>query len=92
MLWKNYPTNLWRQHRRLIIRGQWAIFREALGAWRGTAARATLRGQLSGLLTGIRFWRTRRHIQTTRRLPDEQLTALLTPVDEGKAGKVSSAG
>ena len=92
MLWKNYPASLWRQHWPLILRGQWGIFREALGAWRGTAARATLRGQLSGLLTGIRFWRTRHHIQTTRRLPDEQLTALLTTVDEGKAGKVSSAG
>lgn len=84
LLWKNYPTSLWRKHWRPIVRGQWHIFREAVGAWRGAAARATLRGQLVGLLTGCRFWRIRRHIQTTRRLPDDQLTARLSPVDESK--------
>jgi hypothetical protein len=84
LLWKNYPTSLRRKHWRPIVRGQWHIFHEAVGAWRGAAARATLRGQLVGLLTGCRFWRTRRHIQTSRRLPDDQLTARLSPVDESK--------
>jgi GT2 family glycosyltransferase len=81
LLWKNYPTSLWRQNWRLILRAQWRISREALAAWRGEAARATLRGQLAGLFGYFRFRTSRRHIQTTRRLPDATLTALLTPVD-----------
>lgn len=82
LLWKNYPTSLWRRNWRHILRAQWRISREAMAAWRGEAARATLRGQLAGLLGYVKFRAARRHIQQTRRLPDDSLMALLTPVDE----------
>lgn len=82
LIWKNYPSSLLRQHWRQIARAQWHISQEALAAWRGAAARARLRGQLVGLLG---FWRClpkRRRIQATRRVTDDQLTSLLTPVDD----------
>ncbi len=82
VLWKNYPTSLWRQNWRLILRAQWRLSREALTAWRGEAAQATLRGQLAGLFGYVKFRVDRRRIQQTRRLSDDSLTALLTPVDE----------
>ena len=82
VIWKNYPTTLLRQHWRLILRAQWQISRDALRAWRGKAARARLRGQLAGLLGIFKMWPKRRQIQANRRIDDETLTAILTPVDE----------
>ena len=54
----------------------------ALKAWRGEAARARLRGQIAGLMGGIKILSKRRQVQTIRRVTDESLTAVLTPVDE----------
>lgn len=87
VLWKNYPTSLFRKHWRKIVRAQWRISREALRHWRGEAARATLRGQLAGLLGGIKMWPKRRQIQQNRRINDETLTAVLTPVDDSGSGE-----
>lgn len=84
VIWKNYPTSLLRQHWPKILRAQWQISKEALQAWRGEAARATLRGQLAGLFGLVKLWPKRRHIQQNRRVDDETLTAVLTPVDESR--------
>lgn len=82
VIWKNYPTGLLRVYWKEILRAQWRITREALAAWRGAAARARLRGQLAGLLGIVKMWPKRRRIQANRRVDDETLTAVLTPVDE----------
>jgi GT2 family glycosyltransferase len=81
VIWKNYPTSLLRRNWRAIVRAQWRISRQALAAWRGAAARARLRGQLAGLLGLPAMQTKRRAIQAKRRLDDDSLTALLTPVD-----------
>lgn len=83
LIWKNYPAGLLRRHWRQIIRAQLGITWDALRAWRGAAARARLRGQLAGLLGILKMWPKRRRIQIHRRLADDSLMALLTPVDGG---------
>ncbi len=87
LIWKNYPTPLLHQNWRLILKAQLTITRDALRAWRGAAARARLRGQLAGVWGIGKMWPKRRQIQTTRRLDDDSLTAVLTPVDETPSGR-----
>lgn len=82
IIWKNYPSGLLRTHARDIARAQWRITREALGAWRGPAARAKLRGQLAGLFGFFRMLPARRRIQAARRVDDRMIEARLTRVDE----------
>lgn len=86
VIWKNYPTSLLRRFWPQIVKAQLAISWAALRAWRGAAARARLRGQLAGLLGLFKMWPKRRRIQANRRLSDDSLMALLTPVD-GTAGQ-----
>lgn len=76
---KNLPSGLWRRHRRAIVSAQWARFVDALRAWRGEAARATLRGQLAGIAGLPRVWGKRAHVQATRRVDEDYLESLLTP-------------
>jgi hypothetical protein len=71
----------------LILQSQFNITWKALRAWRGPAARARLRGQIAGLLGIFTMLPKRRQIQANRRIPDEQLTAVLTSVDEASSGK-----
>lgn len=82
LLWKNYPGSLLRRHWWPVLRAQLKITGAALRAWRGAAARARLRGQMAGLLGGIKLWPKRRQIQRSRRVADDCLTAVLTPVDD----------
>lgn len=82
LIWKNYPTSLLRQQWRAILRAQLDITMAALRAWRGKAARARLRGQVAGLLGFFKMWRKRKHVQAVRRIDDDSLTAVLTPIDE----------
>ena len=83
LLIKDYPGDLWRTYWRAIIRRQLAIAAEALRAWRGEAARARLRGQLSGLLTGpLRMLPKRRAVQRDRVVGRDYLERLLTDIDE----------
>jgi GT2 family glycosyltransferase len=84
LVWKNYPTSLLRRYGWLILKAQLRITADALRAWRGAAARARLRGQLAGLWGLFKMWPRRRRIQASRRLDDESLTALLTPVDASR--------
>lgn len=81
LLWKNYPGTLFRRYWRAILRAQLAVTRDAARAWRGEAARARLRGQLVGLVTGIRMLPTRRKVQRDRVIDDAALESRLTPVD-----------
>ncbi|MGD8791528.1 MAG: glycosyltransferase family 2 protein [Anaerolineae bacterium] len=74
---KNYPGALLRRHWRRVLRAQLAIARDALGAWRGEAARARLRGQMAGLLGWPRMLRPRRAIQSARRVSDDYIHSLL---------------
>lgn len=84
LLWKNMPGSLLRLHWRHILRAQLRITSAALRAWRGEAARARLRGQLAGLFGLFKMLPKRRLIQAARRIDDDALTAVLTPVDESQ--------
>lgn len=85
LIWKNYPISLLRNYWKEILRAQLKISLDALRAWRGKAARARLRGQLAGLWGIFKMWPKRRHIQALRRIDDESLTAVLTPIDDPNA-------
>ncbi len=82
LIWKNYPTSLLRQQWKNILKSQLQITKDALKAWRGAAARARLRGQMAGLWGLFKMWPKRKQIQASRRIDDDSLTAVLTPVDE----------
>jgi GT2 family glycosyltransferase len=82
LVWKNYPWSLLRSHLFRIMRAQLRITWKALKSWRGEAARARLRGQLSGLTGIFAMLPERRRIQADRQLPDDALATLLSPVDE----------
>lgn len=79
---KNLPTELWRKYRWQIIKRQARIAYEAARAWRGEAARARLRGMLTGLwhLPYI-LLKKRPIIQKTRTITIAELDAKLTPAN-----------
>jgi GT2 family glycosyltransferase len=78
---KDYPSSLWKIYRGAIIRQQWSLFTKALRAWRGEAARARMRGMLSGVLHLPQLLKKRRLIQATRKVDDAYLLSLLLPPD-----------
>jgi hypothetical protein len=70
---KNMPrTLLWRNFPRIVL-AQLLIAIDALRHWRGTAARARLRGQIAGLLGLPSVLRKRATIQPRRILDDFEL-------------------
>ncbi len=74
---KNLPVELWRRHRDEIVAAQGERLRDALLAWRGAAARATICGQLASLV-GLRdILRKRAAIQAQRRVATAYLESLL---------------
>ncbi|MFQ5612875.1 MAG: glycosyltransferase family 2 protein [Anaerolineae bacterium] len=77
VLVKDLPGHLWRANFWKIARAQLKIALEALRAWRGAAARARLRGQLSGLWLVPRWLAKRRQVQATRRASLDYLASLL---------------
>jgi GT2 family glycosyltransferase len=79
LLAKDLPTSLVARMLPDIVRFQTRRAVEALGAWAGAAARATLRGQLSGLVGLPRHLADRPPIQRRRRLSDQALYALFSP-------------
>jgi GT2 family glycosyltransferase len=81
LLAKDLPTELWPRLRPGILRYQASRTRAALRAWRGSAARATLRGQLAGLASLPRHLADRPAIQRRRRVSAEALYSLLSPAD-----------
>jgi GT2 family glycosyltransferase len=82
IIWKNYPFSLLRTYWPAILRAQLKISQEALRSWRGEAARARLRGQLAGIWGIFKMLPKRKTIQSNRRIDDQSLKAILTPVDE----------
>jgi GT2 family glycosyltransferase len=78
---KDYPSSLWKKYRGVIIRKQWSLFVEALRAWRGEAARARMRGMISGLLHLPQLLKKRRIIQATRKVDDAYLLSILKQLD-----------
>lgn len=79
ILAKNYPRDLWRKYGSSVIRGQLRRALDALKAWRGKEARATLRGMTAGLLLLPGSLRKRRQIQALRRVSLDYLESILTP-------------
>ncbi len=80
VLIKDYPAALWRKHGGAILRAQGRLAREAIRAWRGEAARARLRGMLTGVVRIPWLLSKRRRVQASRRISIEALEAKLTPV------------
>lgn len=74
---KNWPAGLWRRYRAKIVAAQWKRFVEAARAWRGAAARATMRGQAAGLGSLSRVWRKRRAVQAMRRVEEADIASWL---------------
>jgi GT2 family glycosyltransferase len=87
VLWKNYPSSLFRKYWPDILRAQLKISLAAIRAWRGEAARARLRGQFAGLFGVFGLLGERKKIQSERRLDDLTLESRLTPVDEASGAK-----
>jgi GT2 family glycosyltransferase len=79
LLAKDLPTSLVARMLPDILRYQTRRATEAMRAWTGTAARATLRGQISGLVGLPRHLADRPAIQRRRRLSDEAVYALFSP-------------
>ncbi len=80
LVWlKDYPGLLMRRDWPAFLRAQARIANDALRAWRGAAARARLRGQWAALALAPRWWRKRRQVQATRRVPLEYLESILEP-------------
>ncbi len=79
VLIKNLPVEVWRRHRHEIVRAQWRRFMQAARAWRGAEARATIHGQIAGLLGMPRMLGKRRAVQAMRRVEISYIESLLVP-------------
>jgi GT2 family glycosyltransferase len=86
MLAKNLPSSIWRRHRHEIMAAQWQRFVDALQAWRGAEARATIRGQWAGLLGLPKALRKRAAIQAQCRADDSYLESLLVRARAASSG------
>ena len=78
LLAKNLPTGLIQRMWAGIVRYQLRRATLALAAWRGAAARATLRGQMVGLLELPNHLAARPAVQRRRRVSDEAIYALMS--------------
>jgi GT2 family glycosyltransferase len=76
---KNFPARLVVHLLKGLVRNQATRASQALAAWRGAAARATLRGQLVGLAGLPGHLAARAPVQRRRRLSDAAVLALLSP-------------
>ena len=74
---KNMPTSLLLGNSTHILRAQLAIAADALCNWRGSAARARLRGQIAGLLGLPRMLQKRALVQSRKRRHDVEIERLL---------------
>jgi GT2 family glycosyltransferase len=80
LLARDIPSGLVRCMLPAILRYQSRRARSALASWRGAAARATLRGQLIGLAELPQHLAARPPIQRRRRVSDQAIYELLSPV------------
>jgi len=79
VLAKNLPGPIFGRYWPQIIGAQLKIAVQAIKAWRGAAARARLRGQLSGLLALPKWLAKRKGVKQKKRVSDAYLESLLTP-------------
>jgi GT2 family glycosyltransferase len=79
VLVKNVPSTLLPRLLPGVVAFQVHRAREALTAWRGAEARATLKGQIVGLAELPRHAADRAAVQRTRRVSDEYVWSLLMP-------------
>ena len=79
VLVKNVPAGLLRTLLPSALSYQVRRARDAARAWRGVEARATLRGQVAGLLGLPDHVRARGPVQARRRISDAACYALLEP-------------
>jgi len=79
ILVKDLPTMLWHKYGWQIIRHQAQMAWDAIKAWRGAAARARLRGMLSGLYRLPKLLNKRQQIQRQRKVSIEYLDSMLSP-------------
>jgi hypothetical protein len=70
---------VWEDHRHEVIAAQWGLIRAAFKAWRGAAARATLKGIVAGIAGIPRMWRKRRAVQAMRTADRIYLERLMQP-------------
>lgn len=82
LLVKVLPGALWRKYGWQITSRQVRIAYDALRAWRGEAARARLRGMLTGLWHLPRILKKRRAIQQGRKVSIDYLESMLTPREQ----------
>ena len=82
LLIKDYPTDLWQIYWRSVIGAQLRLGQEAMQAWRGSAARARMRGMLAGLLGIPKMLGKRRAVQRSRTVDQAYLEGILTGVTE----------
>ncbi len=73
LLARNQPASLLLRHGHRFLAAQLRIAWQASRSWRGEAARATLRGQLAGLIGWPRMLGHRRRIQAGRRIATSEL-------------------
>ncbi len=91
VLIKNYPAALWRRHGWSVLRNQARIAGLAIRAWRGAAARAKLRGMITGVITLPRMLPKRRAIQQSRSVSIEYLESVLTDMHDAKRSSASES-
>lgn len=78
VLAKDMPGSLLRKHWPAMVRAQLRLAWESLRHFREAAARARLRGQLTGLLHVPRLLKARREVQASKRVSDEYLETILS--------------
>jgi GT2 family glycosyltransferase len=75
---KNYPSSLWKKYGNSVLKAQFLTAWQALKAWRGKEARATLRGMAAGVILLPTLLRKRKLIQRDRKATDSYLESILT--------------
>lgn len=76
---KDLPKEIWRKYGWQILSKQFSLAWDALKAWRGAAARARLRGMLTGLWHLPKLLKKRRELQAQRKASIEYIDSLLVP-------------
>ena len=77
---KNMPASLLRKYGRQILRRQSKLLWQSLKSWRGREARARIRGVIAGALSIRGALAKRKRIQSAKRVPDDYIDSILTPV------------
>jgi len=77
---KNMPASLIRKYARRILAQQLLLLWESAKSWRGREARARLRGMIAGALSIRGALTKRKRIQAAKRVTDDYIDSILTPV------------